>query len=580
MRTKEFYQVSTVVKENGIQRGLAAALTEAMRVKQHGFTATELERMKRDLLRSLERAYAEREKTESASYAGEYARHFLEGEPSPGIAMELELYRRYLPGITVQEVNALAGQWMTAGNRVITVNAPEKAGVLIPTREAVLALIDSVDRVTTTPYVDAVASVPLMAKAPPAASISSTNEFADLGITEWRLSNGVRVVLKPTDFKNDEVLMAAFSPGGTSLAGDRDIIPAQTAASVVTDGGVSTFDQIALQKLLAGKIAGVSAQIGELEEGLSGSASPQDLETLFQLIYLRFTAPRKDSIAFVSSQVKSRGMLQNRSARPESAFEDTVGLTMAQYHPRRQPFTVATVDGMDLNRSFAFYRDRFADASDFTFVFVGAFSPEKIRPYVLSYLGGLPSLQRKESWRDVGVRRPTGVITREVRAGIEPKSQVRIFYTGPFTWSIENRNALSSMTEVMRIKLREAIREEKGGTYGISVSSSMSKFPVQDYTVSIGFGCAPDRVEELVREVSRQIDSLKKFGPDPSYTQKVRELSRRERETSVKQNRWWLGRIYSYYWNQDDLREYFMFDTLMDSITPAAVQRVGGEVSE
>jgi zinc protease len=228
---------------------------------------------------------------------------------------------------------------------------------------------------------------------------------------------------------------------------------------------------------------------------------------------------------------------------------------------------------MDLNRSFAFYRDRFADASDFTFVFVGAFSPEKIRPYVLSYLGGLPSLQRKESWRDVGVRRPTGVITREVFGGIEPKSQVRMFYTGPFTWSIENRNALSSMTEVMRIKLREAIREEKGGTYGISVSSSMSKFPVQDYTVSIGFGCAPDRVQELVREVSLQIDSLRRFSPDPSYTQKVRELSRRERETSVKQNRWWLGRIYSYYWNQDDLREYFKFDSLLESITPAAVQR-------
>jgi zinc protease len=456
---------------------------------------------------------------------------------------------------------------------VITVNAPEKTGVLIPSREAVLALIDSVDNVTTTPYVDAVASVPLMAKAPPAASVSSTNEFADLGITEWRLSNGVRVVLKPTDFKNDEVVMAAFSPGGTSLAGDRDIVPAQTAASVVTDGGISSFDQIALQKLLAGKIAGVTAQIGELEEGLSGSASPQDLETLFQLIYLRFTAPRKDSIAFVSNQVKSRGMLENRSARPESAFEDTVSLTMAQYHPRRRPFTVATVDGMDLNRSYAFYRDRFADASDFTFVFVGAFSPEKIKPYVLSYLGGLPSLQRKESWRDVGVRRPTGVVTREVRAGIEPKSQVRMFYTGPFSWSIENRNALFSMTEVMRIKLREAIREEKGGTYGISVSSSMSKFPVQDYTVSIGFGCAPDRVEELVREVNRQIDSLKKFGPDPSYTQKVRELSRRERETSVKQNRWWLGRIYSYYWNQDDLREYFLFDRLMDSITPAAVKQ-------
>jgi len=572
VRTKEFYQIAAVVKENGIERGLAAALTEAVRVKQHGFTTTELERAKREVLRSMERAYNERDKTESVSYAGEYGRHFLEGEPSPGIAAELDMYRRFLPGLTLPEVNALAGQWMTAGNRVITVNAPEKAGVRVPTREAMLRLIDSVDAVRTAPYVDEVVSLPLVPRVPAAGTIAATKEFADLGITEWRLSNGVRVVLKPTDFKNDEVLMSAFSPGGNSLAADREYIPAATAASVIQDGGLGSFDQIALQKLLAGKIAGVSAQIGELDEGLNGSATPQDLETLFQLVYLRFTAPRKDSSAFVSQQVKLRAMLENRNARPESAFEDTVGLTMAGYHPRRQPFTVSTVDKMNLDASLAFYRDRFADASDFTFVFVGAFSPEKIKPLVLTYLGGLPAAHRKETWRDIGVRRPTGAIAKEVHAGIEPKSQVRIFFTGPFTWSIQNRNALSSLAEVMRIKLREAIREEKGGTYGVSVGASMSRFPREEYTLTVAFGCAPERVNELVKEVNGQIDSLKTYGPDPSYTQKVRELSRRERETSVKQNRWWLGRIYSYYWNQDDLREYFLFDKLVDSITPAAVK--------
>jgi zinc protease len=413
---------------------------------------------------------------------------------------------------------------------------------------------------------------PLIPALPTPGTITATQEFADLGVTEWRLSNGARVVLKPTDFKNDEVLMAASSPGGTSLAEDRDFVPAQTAASVVTDGGVGKFDVIALQKLLADKIAGVNCEIVELGERLRGMASPRDLETLFQLMYLRFTAPRKDSTAFVSTQVKMRAMLLNRSARPESAFEDTVSLTMACYHPRRQPFTVSTVDQMDLNASLAFYKDRFADASDFTFFFVGAFSLEKIRPYVLTYLGSLPALNRKESWRDVGSRRPTGSISKEVHAGIEPKSQVRIYYTGPFSWSIENRNAVSSMVEVMQIKLREAIREEKGGTYGISVGSSMSRFPLPEYTVSIGFGCAPERVTELVGEVQKQIDSLKAFGPDPSYTQKVRELSRRERETSVKQNRWWLGHLSSSYWNQDDLREYFLFDKLVDSITPAAVK--------
>jgi zinc protease len=572
VRTKEFYSLTTVVREGGVQKGFAAMLTEAQRVRTYGFTATELERQKQDMLRSMQAAYEERDKTESASFAAEYIRNFLVHEPSPGIAREYEMYKKFLPGITVDEINHIADHWITDQNRVVMLSAPEKAGSTLPTAATLSALIDSVGKASVTPYVDKLSSEPLVPNVPLPGTIVERKEWKELGATELKLSNGVRVILKPTDFKNDEVLFSSFSWGGTSLVPDSDYISAITATSVVQEGGLGSFDRISLEKKLAGKLANAAPSISELAEGVSGSASPRDLTTMFQLIYLYFTAPRQDSVAFLSYLAKMRGALENRNARPEAAFEDTMLVTMAQHNPRRRPFTVPTLDEMNLKKSFAFYRERFADASDFTFIFVGTFAEKEVEPLILTYLGTLPSLGRHDKWRDVGIRPPEGVITKTVMRGIEPKAQVRIVFSGPFTWSRENRHAIVALASVLRIKLREALREEKGGTYGVSVSGSPIHYPRNEYRFNVAFGCAPERVDELVKTAFEQIDSLKNFGVSETYITKVKETEWREREVSLKQNGFWLSALEFCLSNDIDPKQILTYNELVATLNSDVIR--------
>jgi zinc protease len=567
VRTKEFYSLTTVVKDGGVQKGLATMLTEAQRVRKFGFTWTELERQKADMLRGMQAAYEERDKTESESFASEYIRNFLEHEPSPGIAREYEMYREFLPGITLDEVNHIADHWITAQNRVVMLSAPQKNGSTLPTEAELSAIMDSVSQAPLTPYVDRASAEPLVPTVPAPGRITGRTEWKELGATELKLSNGIRVILKPTDFKNDEVLFSSFGWGGTSLVPDSDYISAITATSIVLEGGLGSFDRIALEKKLAGKLANVSPTISELAQGVHGSASPRDLTTMFQLIYLYFTAPREDSSAFLSYQARMRGALENRSARPEAAYEDTILVTMAQHDPRRRPFTVPMLDEMDLKKSLTFYRNRFADASDLTFIFVGSFAENDIEPLILTYLATLPSLNRHEKWRDLGIKPPGGVVTRTVMRGIEPKAQVRIVFTGPFTWSRENRHSINALASVLRIKLREALREEKGGTYGVSVGASPVHYPRAEYRFTIGFGCAPDRVDELVRNAFDQIDSVKSYGVADSYITMVKETEWREREVSLKENGFWLSALEFCLSNDIDPKQILMYNELVSALS-------------
>ena len=573
VRTKDFYALGATVKDGGIERGLDAILTEAARVRRFGFTATELERQKTDLLRDYEQAFNERDKTESAAYASEYIRNFLNGEPAPGIEYEYALTKDLLPGITLGEENQLAARWITDTNRVVTVSAPQKQGVPVPGEDDLARVIAGASGKTMTAYVDSVAARPLVATPPVPGTIVETRQDKTLGLTEWTLSNGVRVILKPTDFKNDEVVFTAFAPGGSSVVADSDFVSGSLATSVVANAGVGDFDLIRLQKLLAGKIVSVSPFIGELEQGLNGSASPRDLESMFQLIYLYYTAPRIDSVAYQSFLTRMKAFLRNRGARPETAFEDTVQVTMAQHHFRARPFTEALLAELNLQKSFRIYRERFADAGDATFIIVGNFTPDSIRPMVLTYLAGLPALKHHEKWKDIRMLPPSGLVTRSVHKGIEPKSQVRIIFSGPFTWSPANRHALEAMSGVMRIKLRETLREAKGGTYGVGTSGAERQFPTSRYRITISFGCAPGRVDELTGAVFQQIDSLKRFGPDASYIGKVKEIDRRERETQLKQNGFWLNSLQFCISNNENPDEILRYDELVEGTSKQDVQK-------
>ncbi len=572
VRTSEVYMLSAVVKDNGIPRGLETLLTEARRVQAHGFTKSELERTKKSILRSIEKVYAERDKSESRGYASEYIRNFLQDEPIPGIEYEYGLYKKFVPAITIEEINALASEWIMDRNRVFMVDSPEKEGLEIPAEEDLRQVMKKVDALIVEPYKDDVLDQPLVEKEPEASPLVEETQISDIGVTEWALKNGVKVVLKPTDFKNDEILFRATSPGGYSLYPDEELVPAKTASGVIAQNGFGAFTQIQLQKLLSDKVVRVNSYVSEISEGLSGMASPKDIETLFQLIYLTFTHPREDSSAFASYQARMKAYYENVSASPENVYRDSVTVTFSQNHPRYAPFNVEMVEEMDLSKSLEIYRERFADASDFTFFFVGNFDPEELKPLVEKYLGGLPTLQREETWQDKTYTYPAGLIEKTVKKGVEPKSLNTIIFSGPFDWSVENRSKAQTLAEVLRIKLRERLREDKGGTYGVRLSSSFSHYPRERYQLRISWGCNPERVEELTNEVFTQIDSLQQFGPTEEYLEKVKEIGMREYERDMQENKFWLSKLQHYYFHGLDPKLILRIDEEVQERTLADVQ--------
>lgn len=573
VRTKDFLLLGAAVENNGFERGLEALLTEAARVAQHGFTATELARQKKQMLRGMEQAFRERDKLNSAGFAAEYIRHLLDDEPIPGIETEHQLYQRLIPTITLAEVNELAQSWAGDDNRVITVNAPEKEGVGVPTEADLLAAFEKVAGVAVDPYVDQGQDVPLLPNEPTPGTITGRSQTPELGVTTWELSNGVRVVLKPTDFKNDQIVFSAYSPGGHSLVDDKEYVAAATASTIITQAGLGNFDQVGLMKWLSGRVVSVGPYIGELHEGLSGSASPQDAETMFQMIHAYFTATRTDSATFVSLRRRLGAMIENRSQQPETAYSDTIQVTMANYHPRARPWSESMLAELDQQASTRIFRERFADASDFTFYFVGNINLTDVEPLVTRYLASLPALHRGETWRDIGMRAPEGVVEKTVRRGIEPKATTQLVFTGPFDFDNRlDRLQIGLMAEAFQIKLREILREDLGGTYGVGVGASPSRLPTGSYRLTVSFGCDPERVEELTDVVFEQIDSLQLVGLDSTYTNKVREIRRREREVSLKENGWWRALLE---WvDKNEVDPLLILDnTVAENFVPADVLR-------
>jgi zinc protease len=571
VRTKEAAMLAALVREDGIERGLDALVTESARAARFGFSAAELERAKRDTLRLYDNAFAERDKEESADLAAEYIRSFTQQEPIPGITYEYGLVRRFVPEISLEEVNKVAREW-AGGSRVVLVNAPQKAGLVVPDGAKLAAVIKTAAARPLKPPVDVTADRPLLERLPEPGAVVKTRTRGLIGVTEWELSNGVRVVLKPTQFRQDEVMFRATSPGGTSLASDQDYVAALTAGQVVAAGGLGSFDAIQLRNAMAGKATSVTAFIDDTDEGLAGGASPRDLETMFQLIYLEFTAPRADATAFKAITAQMKAMLANQQASPEWVFRQTLQTTLAQNHFRARPMTPELVDEMNLEKSFAFYKDRFADASDFTFVFTGSFDLAGIRPLVERYLGSLPALHRKETWKNVGVEPPKGVVEKTVRKGIEPKSQAAIVFTGPFTFDAADRVALDALAVALETRLRGTLREALGGTYSVDVEADASKIPEPRYSVTIEFGCDPARTEELVKALFREIQTLKGSGPSEREVSDAREALLRQHETDLARNDRLVTELADIYESSEDVDEFFALPVLYGRLTPAAVR--------
>ena len=499
--------------EGQVLSGLKSALLENLRVLKHGFTASELDRAKVEQLSQVETFAKEEGKFNSSRIVGKYLQHFLEKSPIPSPTQQFQLYKQLLPTIALDEINQLAQQWITDENRVVIITGPDKEDVPLPTEKEVLALIEEVENSTIDPYEDKVTDEPLLSAKLSPATLTNSKEIADLGITEWTLSNGIKVVLKPTDFQNDEILLAAFSPGGSSLYPIEDYQSASFASFVVNGSGVGSFDNIALQKKLTGKQVGVFPSIGELEETLRGSSTIADLETMFQLTYLYFTAPRKDENVFNSLITRQKQVLKNIFVDPNYYFSDKAARIKYKDDPRQRIPTPEELDQVSLERIYEIYQDRFADASDFTFVFVGNFSPDEIKPHVLKYLGNLPSTNRKENWKNPGIRLAKGKVVERFEYGKAPKAQVEITFHGDFDWdNREDRFHFSSLADVLRNRMRESMREEKSGVYGVQIGANVSKFPKEGYSIRISFNAEPDQVDELIQTAMQDIKNVKENG--------------------------------------------------------------------
>ena len=571
VRSAEATSLNALVTDDGIERGLTALFTEANRVVRFGFTATELEREKLNMTRGLEREMVNEDAHTSQALANEYIRNFTQLEPIPGIPYEYALHQRFVPAITLAEVNALVRDWVADRNRVVTVSAPQKNGVTVPDEARLAAAIKAAGAEPLTAYVDTTSKVPLLDPLPTAGKVAKATTRDALGITEWELSNGVHVVLKPTTFKQDEILFRAVSPGGTSLASDADFVAAETASEVIGRSGLGKLTQNALEKLLAGKTAGVRAEIGDTDEGLRGGASLRDLETMFQLIYLTFTQPRADAEAFGAMTGQLAATVANRQALPEAAFSDALADAISQGHFRARPLSTALINQMRLDKSFAFYKNRFADASDFTFIFVGSIDTDVMKPLVERYLASLPALYRHETAKDVGMRPPAGIVERQVTKGVDPKSEVSVVFAGPFQNDQMHRVVMRAMAETLEGNLQRTLREDLGGTYGVSVNADFDKRPQDEYRVTIEFACDPSRLDSLVATLFQMIDQFKMTGPTTGQVGDVRAALNRDLETNSRDNRYLLNQLTFKYEYNEEIGEVFNMREFYDQLSAPAI---------
>lgn len=561
-----------VVEEGAFAEGLKALLVENKRARELGFSDAELERAKANLFRNIQRAYREREQRDSSRHAGELASNFLEQEPIPGIEFEFELTKRLLPLLSLEAVNHAADNWFDDTSRVILYTAPEKENVPVPTEAEILAVIADAESAPIEAYVEEDLSAPLMANAPTPGNVTKEIYHESVGVTEWKLTNGIRVILKPTDFKKDQVLMSAYSPGGHSLVADADYVPASYAAQAISGSGIGNLDAKNLRKKLAGIQAQVSPSISDLYESLSGSTAPEDLETFFQLIHMRFTEPRMDEDAFSANLVQLENYINNRLNNPNEVYNDKVERKLYKNHPRHQPIDERFLESMNLQKSFEVYQDRFADAGDFTFIFVGAFTPDQLRPYVKTYVASLPSKGRDEAWNDINDRKIAGQNEVVVHKGVEPKASVNIRFYGDTNWNYHNQYLMGAMIDVLKIPMREALREEKGGVYGVGISGGLDRFPAGEFSTSIRFGCDPENTDELIRTALDVIEKLKTKGPDPQDLASVKEMHLRRNETSARENGFWMSALDTYTRNGIDFDAINQRDARTEALTKKMIQ--------
>lgn len=552
-KTTEAFVGMAVSKDDGIPTALSTLVREIERARKFGFTASEYARAKADYLLMLESAYKERDKMKNNQYVQEYIRHFIDNEPIPGIETEYALMNQLAPNIPVEAINSILPQLIKDENIVINIFGPDKEGMVYPTEAEILDILNKTKAEEITAYVDKVSDEPLMKEAPKAGKIVKTEE-GPFGSTALTLSNGVRVVLKTTDFKADEIRMRAFSPGGTSVFGTKEALQLKMLNSVAGLGGLGNFSNVDLEKVLAGKKATIGASVSGLSEGLNGSCSPKDLETLLQLTYLSFTAPRMDEEAFESFKQRTKASLANQEANPMTALTDTLQMEMYGDHPLAGRVKAEMIDQLDYNRIMEMYKDRFKEAGDFTFLFVGNINLEEAKPLIETYLGGLPTINRKENYQDIQLNIRKGTHKNLFEKQMEtPKATVLNIISGNCEYNLKNDLLMTMLSQTMSMVYLETVREKEGASYGVSAFGQLSRGIKDEALFQIYFDTDPAKREKMEQIVMSELQKVAQEGPRPEHLAKVKEFLLKKHIEDAKENSYWLGQLNNYYWYKTDM---------------------------
>jgi zinc protease len=567
VRNRYVYECTAVCREDAIDSAMVRLVNENERVRRFGFTTTEFERAKAEMLRGYEQSFNERDKNESRDYAREYVSNFLTAEPMPGIEYEYQIAKKFIPGIKLDEVNGFAKQWITDGkNAIVIITAPEKPSTKIPSKEQIASVIKDMQAAKLEQYVDKVDNAPLLSAELLSGSPITSTEMLGYGVQHWTLKNGISVYAKATEFKNDQVLFNSFGWGGWSLYPVKDFMSASYADEIIDESGFGNFSSTTLEKKLSGKVVGCSPYISELQQGFNGSCSTKDMETLFQLIYGYATSPRKDADAFASLIQKQKSILKNRSADPQSIFADTVSYIWSGYNERFKPKTENTLDEIALDRAIELYKERFANFNGASFVFVGNFNIDSLKSMTVKYLGSLPSAQVNSSYKDLGMDPPKGKITKTVKKGQAPRSTVLLRWSMPFEYTRNNRNEMNALNKLVSIRLREVLREDKSGVYGVGFNSNPKHYPTSRLEQTISFSCNPDNADMLISAAKEVLDEVRKNGCDEKNLTKIKETFIRERESSMQENSFWLSVISSTVQNKENIDELKTYNEWVNSL--------------
>lgn len=572
-KTREAFHLSLVPHEGAEEKGLEAVLTEVRRAVLHGFAESEFVRIRDQFLRRSEQSYRERDKQENSRLVPELIRLFLENEPVIGIEQEHLLWQEIASLATVEDANRyLRERSFDLDNSAFYLIAPEKEGANLPQKEQLLAIARRVDQSSPEPYADQVRQEPLISQLPVQGTLKRVGGKRGFESAEWVLSNGIRVLLKTTDYKKDQLMVKGFSPGGASLLPHGDCVNYALLNRIIPIGGYGDFNAVELSKALSGKVAMVDVNVGMYAEEINGSCSPQDIETMMQLLYLKLTAPRKDEAAFASYITRLKEGLRNQDMDPNTAYSDSIVATLYGNNPWMARLRSEMLDQVDYDRLLEIYRERMENITDMTLIFTGSITPEALEPMLLRYLSAIPGKGKREKAKDLSLVLPASSVKKEFSKPLTtPMTSVFSVMWGPCKYTLENKIKFSVLEQLLTLVYTEKIREEEGGTYGVGVWHALSVFPRSEYTLAFTFNTDPQKKEYLLSIAYKEQERMAQEGPRQQDLNKVKEYMLKQLSEQEKNNLYWQGVLYEQERNHIDM--YTRYRQHVEKLTVGDIQK-------